>query len=191
MNHYTTQTAVSFRAQYLPTPGLPLLSCARGTPALMPWSTGQRHSNCMRQSATQPVRTTLPHRDPSRTGGRSQGGTRRVLRSGRQCRRVSDVMAVPLHNGHSATQTPLSFRAHHQPGPRSASRARCARNPCTGAMAQRPPQYRPRHPQSYQPSLRSFQSGFIDSIRATFFSRRKPLICFSRAMAALTSVVVS
>ena len=40
---------------------------------------------------------------------------------------------------------------------------------------------------SGQPSLRSFQSRFSDSINAIFFIRPHDLICFSRAMATTTS----
>src|SRR5712691_8700383 len=40
-------------------------------------------------------------------------------------------------------------------------------------------------------SLKSRQSGLLDSIKATFFARNQPLICFSRARAAFTSDVSS
>src|SRR2546421_12287982 len=40
-------------------------------------------------------------------------------------------------------------------------------------------------------SLKSRQSGLIDSIKATFFARNQPLMCFSRARAAFTSDVSS
>src|SRR5579863_3445256 len=36
---------------------------------------------------------------------------------------------------------------------------------------------------TYHPSLRSFQSGFMETISAIFFMRSNPLICFSRVMA--------
>ena len=44
---------------------------------------------------------------------------------------------------------------------------------------------------SRQSSRRSFHCAFIDSISAIFFDRLHPLICFSRAMAARTSLVAS
>jgi hypothetical protein len=40
-------------------------------------------------------------------------------------------------------------------------------------------------------SLKSRQSGLTDSIKATFFARTQPFICFSRAIAAFTSDVSS
>src|SRR6266700_5816407 len=40
-------------------------------------------------------------------------------------------------------------------------------------------------------SLTSRHSGLMDSIKAIFFARTKPLICFSRARAAYTSDVSS
>src|SRR5258708_27897157 len=40
-------------------------------------------------------------------------------------------------------------------------------------------------------SLKSRQSGLLDSIKATFFARTQPFMCFSRARAAFTSDVSS
>jgi hypothetical protein len=39
----------------------------------------------------------------------------------------------------------------------------------------------------YQSSLKSRQSGLMDSIKASFFARNQPFMCFSRARAAFTS----
>ena len=44
---------------------------------------------------------------------------------------------------------------------------------------------------SYQSSVKSFHSGFIVAINASFRFLDQLLICFSRSIAALTSVVVS
>jgi hypothetical protein len=40
-------------------------------------------------------------------------------------------------------------------------------------------------------SLKSFHSGFVDSISAIFFFLNQPLICFSLTMADVISLVIS
>ena len=64
----------------------------------------------------------------------------------------------------------------------SGSAGGCERLPVHHCFAFLPP---------IHPSLKSFQSRFCDSIRAIFFLRSQPLICFSRAIAARTSPTTS
>jgi hypothetical protein len=57
-----------------------------------------------------------------------------------------------------------------------------AKNPGISAQGK----LRDESPFPYQPSLKSFQPGFILSIKAVFFARNQPLIRFSFAMASPT-----
>lgn len=74
----------------------------------------------------------------------------------------------------SGMAIPSALTCHAEPSPER-SRWPCPQRERRGGEASRSP---------HQPTLKSSHFGLTDSIRAIFFARNHPLICFSRASAA-------